>query len=56
MYAVEKAKLSKLEQFGVIFFLFIIIWLCNVAGLLPYAFTVTATLIAPLFLAYIYFV
>lgn len=54
--AVKNATLSKSEQFVLIFFLFTTIILFNVAGLATFSFTVTATLILPLFIAYLCFV
>lgn len=54
--AIKNAALSKSEQFVLIFLLFITIALFNIAGLATFSFTVTATLILPLLIAYLCFV
>jgi hypothetical protein len=52
---VKNAKISQLEQNSLIFFLFLAIVIFNIAGLVTYSLTVTASLLLPLYIAYIYF-
>jgi F-type H+-transporting ATPase subunit a len=54
--ASKNAAFSKFEQMSLIFFIALIITLSNLDGLVPFASTVTASLLAPLYLAYICFV
>lgn len=53
---VSNAVLSKSEQFILIFVLFIIIAIFNISGLATFSYTVTATIILPLFISYLCFV
>lgn len=56
MESIKNATLSKLEQLSIIFFFFIAIIFFNVSGLATYSLTITATLVFPVFIVYIYFV